>query len=537
MALNYLDFVKSKKNYENNLAQLNEAFDSEKIEHVIDLVTKILKNHIDDNLVALSSFDEMTINGEQYKVKQFLVSSDTNKSCMFTLNWKVDKKSSEIYSVSFFDNTDLLFNGKAEAVATIKTHEVSIINILPLIWDSVNNRDWSFSAEYISKTLKNDSQITEESLKSFLYDTYYFKYRIYENENLELNNILEADNSEAMNQLKAKRDELHKAKTSENKDKELIAKLYQEYSELADAVYKDHAKTTEEVRLSIERRSKVKETTPKSIKNAENELEKEKSEKDPDQVFKEMSKYIELVIKGIQTSVIICGAPGVGKTYRVRKQLKDAGYQEGKNMYTYKGKGTPRALYLTLHDYRKKGDIVVIDDADALVGPKAPEDSINILKAALDSTSDDEGRLVNYGIATKLTDDNGRPVEKKFYYNGGIIVITNYNVGQLDSALRGRSFIQDISFTIEETLEIIKRLMPSIEPDKYSKESKMKAFAFLEELSKDKNYQMNISVRIFCLCAKLFESCAHDDDYSDEDVKSMIKEQMKNQSAEGGKKY
>jgi hypothetical protein len=48
---------------------------------------------------------------------------------------------------------------------------------------------------------------------------------------------------------------------------------------------------------------------------------------------------------------------------------------------------------------------------------------------------------------------------------------------------------------------------------------------------------MNISVRIFCLCAKLFESCAHDDDFNDEDVKSMIKEQMKNQSAEGGKKY
>jgi hypothetical protein len=300
-------------------------------------------------------------------------------------------------------------------------------------------------------------------------------------------------------------------------------------------VYKDHAKTKEEVNLSIERRKKMKEETPNSVKKVENEIVSKK--KDPEQVFKEMSKYIELVIKGIQTSVIICGAPGVGKTYKVRKQLKEAGYKEGENMYTYKGKGTPRALYLTLYNYRKKGDIVVIDDADALVGPKAPEDSINILKAALDSTSDEEGRLVNYGIATKLTDDEGNPVQKKFYYNGGIIVITNYNVGQLDSALRGRSFIQDINFTIEETLGIIKRLMPDIEPDKYSKESKMKAYNFLEELSKDKNYQMNISVRIFCLCAKLFESCSHDDDFNDEDVKSMIIEQMKNQSAEGGKKY
>ncbi len=335
--------------------------------------------------------------------------------------------------------------------------------------------------------------------------------------------------------LKAKRDELDMAKKTDKKDSDLIAQLYREYAEIADAVYKDHAKTKEEVNLSIERRKKMKEETPNSVKKVENEIVSKK--KDPEQVFKEMSKYIELVIKGIQTSVIICGAPGVGKTYKVRKQLKEAGYKEGENMYTYKGKGTPRALYLTLYNYRKKGDIVVIDDADALVGPKAPEDSINILKAALDSTSDEEGRLVNYGIATKLTDDEGNPVQKKFYYNGGIIVITNYNVGQLDSALRGRSFIQDINFTIEETLGIIKRLMPDIEPDKYSKESKMKAYNFLEELSKDKNYQMNISVRIFCLCAKLFESCSHDDDFNDEDVKSMIIEQMKNQSAEGGKKY
>ena len=327
-----------------------------------------------------------------------------------------------------------------------------------------------------------------------------------------------------------------KAKSADVKDKELIDKLYKEYQELIDAVYKDHAQTSEDIKLSIERRKKVKEVKPSSVLNIENEIKKQ-SDKDPEQIFKEMSKYIDMVIKGIQPSVIICGAPGVGKTYRVKQQLKAAGYKEGQNLYTYKGKGTPRALYLSLYNYRRKGDIIVIDDADALVGPKAPEDSINILKAALDSTSDEEGRLVNYGIATKLTDDEGRPIQKKFYYNGGIIVITNYNVGQLDSALRGRSFIQDIDFTIEETLGIIKGLMPTIEPDKYSKESKQKAYKYLEELSKDKQYVMNISVRIFCLCAKLFESCSNDDSFTDDDVKSMIKEQMKNQSAEGGRKY
>lgn len=537
MALNYIDFVRAKNIYESNVKKLNEAFETNKVEHVLDLIESILRRNIDGNLLVMPQFDDVTIADESYRVKQYVVFPDykegsTTKACMFTLNWKVEDKSSEIASVSFFDSLRLLFYGEAESIATINTHEVSIVNILPLIWDSVNNRDFSFSEEYVNSTLKKNAP---EGIKEWFYDAYYAKYILLEGENIEIHNTFESE-TDAMKKLQAKRNELNAAKKADNKDVELIARLYKEYNEILDAIYKDHAKTEEDIKLSIERRKKVKEVTPKTVKDAEKKMESG-SRKDPEQVFKEMSKYVELVIKGVQPSVIICGAPGVGKTYRVRKQLKDAGYKEGENMYTYKGKGTTRALYLTLFNYRKKGDIVVIDDADALVGPKAPEDSINILKAALDSTSDEEGRLVNYGISTKLTDDDGRPVQKKFYYNGGIIVITNYNVGQLDSALRGRSFIQDIDFTIEETLSIIKGLMPDIEPDKYSRESKMKAYAFLEELSQDKNYQMNISVRIFCLCAKLFESCAHDDNYTDEDVKSMIKEQMKNQSAEGGKKY
>lgn len=536
MPLNYIEFIKSKKELESNLVNLNEAFETSKIEHIIELITKVLQNHIYDKVIALKGFINVTIDGEKYKTKQFVVVPNYKKnkgtrSMMFTLNWNISKKSSEIYSISFFEDLKLMLFGEASAIATINTLNVSITAILPLIWESVNNRDFSFSDEFVKYT-------TIDGVKECIYKTDYFNYILIEDfykENID--KLFEAkEKTEARKMLDDKAEELKKAKKSPNKDRHLINQLYQEYTELVNAVYKDHAQTAEDVQLSIERRKQVKEITPKSVKDAEQQVKKA-SEKDPEQVFKEMSKYIELVIKGIQTSVIICGAPGVGKTYRVRKQLKEAGYKEGVNMYTYKGKGTPRALFLTLFNYKKKGDIVVIDDADALVGPKAPEDSINILKAALDSTSDEEGRLVNYGIGTKLVDDDGRPVQKKFYYNGGIIVITNYNVGQLDSALRGRSFIQDISFTIEETLGIIKRLMPDIEPELYSIESKQKAYRFLVELSKDKDYQMNISVRIFCLCAKLFESCAHDDSFDDEDVKSMIKEQMKNQSAEGGKKY
>ena len=65
-----------------------------------------------------------------------------------------------------------------------------------------------------------------------------------------------------------------------------------------------------------------------------------------------------------------------------------------------------------MYNNKEKGKIIVIDDADSLVGPKAPEIVINILKAALDSTADDEGRLVTYKVTGDLKDEDGIVIPK-----------------------------------------------------------------------------------------------------------------------------
>ena len=244
-----------------------------------------------------------------------------------------------------------------------------------------------------------------------------------------------------------------------------------------------------------------------------------------------MEGYIKMVLKGLNPSLILCGAPGVGKTFRVKKQLKEAGYKDGDNLYIIKGKCSPRHLYLALYKYKDKGDILLIDDADSLIGPKAPEDCINILKGALDSTNDAEGRLISYGIAGKITDDDGNELPKRFYYNGSVIIITNYNAGSLDTALRGRSYIQDIHFNVDQVLAIIKKLIPDISPEKLSLSAKEKAYKYLEELAHQKT-EMEISLRTFSICAMLFESM-DDDDLA----KAMIKEQMKLQADRLKNKY
>ena len=122
-----------------------------------------------------------------------------------------------------------------------------------------------------------------------------------------------AGKTEAFQLLNAKKEELHNAKSSPNKDYELIKKLYQEFTELVDAVYKDHAKTAEEVRISIERRSKRKELekeyAPKigndnNIKNLVRD-EIERLGKDADLNHIDVSKVTHMVLLFCDTD--FCG--------------------------------------------------------------------------------------------------------------------------------------------------------------------------------------------------------------------------------------
>lgn len=534
---NFLSFVESKKLSTMHEKAILEAFSKAEIDKVLKLVDTTLANNI-DGILPLEGFVKIESNNDEFMSKQYIVKKPSNAergTCrMFSLNWIMSSEKASIYSIDFFTNLDMLWYGSSHAALSLSTIGVSIATIIPLIANIVNKDVLDISREEITMIEKSKY----DTYESFEYKVGNMKYILLEN--VPYNVIKDAfmlEASEAEDMMLNKRNELSTA-MHERQPVSLVNKLKKEYEEICLAI-NDGARTEQEVKIAISRRKLVKELPTGNFSKDTLEAEKEldKTKKDPEQVFKEMRKYIDLVVKGLQSSVIICGAPGVGKTYRVKKQLKEAGYKEEENMFTFKGKGTPRTLFLALYNYRKKGDIILIDDADALVGPNAPEDSINILKGALDTTSDDEGRLITYGISSKLTDDDGNSVPKKFYYNGSVIIITNYNVGQLDTAIRGRSFIQDISFSINETLSIIKGLMPSIEPDKYSMEAKQKAYDFLELLAIDKTYAMDISVRIFCLCTKLFESAKDDNEFTDEDVRSMIKEQIRNQSMRGGKKY
>ena len=542
--MNFLDFLNKKKT--NTI--LTESFNTKDLDKAHNLMLSIFKKKIDQRTVILFPWYLETLGGREMNSCYFASYIDGSFR-VFSINYKIEDDSANAFSISFFDakaTHDLLFSpkGKAKVTLEIETLGTSVAYLIPLICHIVKNDDYNISQER-AKELGNELLYKGSKNESYIWNYGAAKYRVYENlTNEDVDDIFYLSEgyvqeaTEAQNyrwKKKAERDEAWKKQreTKNPEDRESYIELENEYKDIINAI-RGGATTIKEIKMRLSKGIDVSlETTPEEIQ-AQERLEKEG--KDPKQAFKEMAVYIKTVISGLQPGVIICGAPGVGKTYRIMKQLEAAGYRDGHNMEIIKGKATPRQLYLSLYNYKEKGNILVIDDADALVGPKAPEDCINMLKAALDSTSTEEGRKVSYRVTGTLYDDDGVEIPKTLYYKGGVIVITNYSAGQLDTALRGRTFVQELDFSNEQLLQVIEDMVDSLGGGLISMRSKTKALDYLKELAHS-GADMEISIRTFNTCARLFAVCENDPDMSDEDVESMIKEQMKNQSLRGGQKF
>lgn len=551
--MNFLEFIKSRESITENRQIINEAFQVKDVDKAHKLMLKLFKEKIGKNVIMDPSPIATKVDGRDAISITFIALKDKkNIDMMWNLNYLVDGKSAAVYSIDFF-NADqaeaLLFGtGEASTALTIFTMGQSVAYFMPLIIHVVKNHDFSLGkdkAKDVTKTVfANECRIWHygampfkiyESMKPSTIDTTFHLTQGHHLVDNGLEFVWESEAEEVKKKVRQAEVESWATKGDSEEARRRSLDLDKDYRDICKAI-KGGATTLKDLEIAIGRKIKVAYDVDSSIEDNQKKVTEATKKKDPDQAFKEMQGYVKTVLKGLQPGVVLCGAPGIGKTYRVLQQLKAAGYQHGRNLAIIKGKCTPRQMYLTLYEYQKKGDMILVDDADSLIGPKAPEDVINILKAALDSTSDDEGRLVSYKISGKLVDDEDNPVPKEFYFNGSVIVITNYSVGQIDTAIRSRVFTQSLDFTTEQLLEIIKKLIPAIDPARLSSQSKMKAYDYLLEMSKN-GTEMEISIRSFATCARLFQVCEGDPDFTDDDAKSMIQEQMENAYRRGGKKF
>ena len=546
--MSFLDFVKHKDMMNENVQWMNEAFKASQFGKAKGLLLTLFKKEITKGFVGYLGIYDLKVDGNdcQSSVYYVMDKSHTNVAA-FAINFLQSGESMVPYSVAIFgkDNAEKFLwsrdtNASFKANLEIKMMGASIVYYIPVIANVINSGKFDISSE---EAVKLGRKVYDTKNECVSWDMYFGaqKYHIYEG--ISEDKVIEkyhlnlghkykkvGDTYQWINEteLEDRKKEVY-AKMKANTDPDLGKALYKEYRQILNAI-KGGATSLEDLECSVKKNVSVSSTIAGAAE-AEKKIETAKS--DPKTAFKEMQMYVKMVIKGIQPAVILCGAPGVGKTFRVKQQLKAAGYTMTADN-TVKGKCTPRQLYLTLYNNKGKGDIVLVDDADSLVGPKAPEDCINILKAALDSTADDEGRLVSYKVSGELKDDEGVPVPKSHYNKCGMIVITNYSVGQIDTALRNRAFTQSLDFSTKDLLEIIRDIMPNIESNRLSMTSKAKAMNYLEKLVEE-GKPIEVSCRSFITCARIYENA--EDDEALQLAEKMIAEQMRNSAIRGGKKF
>lgn len=546
--MSFLDFVNKKTLLEESSQWMNEAFKEKDYNKAKKTILSILKKEITIGHVWSLGVSDLKVDGNDCSSVMYIVSDKDGSipKSSFSINFLKSGQSMVPYSVAFFNqiNTASLFFGDSstliKAQLEIKMMGASIVYYIPVIANVINSGKFDISSE---EAVKLGRKVYDTKNECISWDMYFGaqKYHIYEGisedkviEKYHLNlghkykKIGESYQWINETELEDRKKEVY-AQMKTNTDPDLGKALYKEYRQILNAI-KGGATSLKDLKCSVKKNVSVSSTIAGAAE-AEKKIETAKS--DPKTAFKEMQMYVKMVIKGIQPAVILCGAPGIGKTFRVKQQLKAAGYTMTPDN-TVKGKCTPRQLYLTLYNNKGKGDIVLVDDADSLVGPKAPEDCINILKAALDSTADDEGRLVSYKVSGELKDDEGEPVPKSHYNKCGMIVITNYSVGQIDTALRNRAFTQSLDFSTKDLLQIIRDIMPNIESNRLSMTSKAKAMNYLEKLVEE-GKPIEVSCRSFITCARIYENSEEDDDLGL--AEKMIAEQMRNQSLRGGKKW
>lgn len=179
--------------------------------------------------------------------------------------------------------------------------------------------------------------------------------------------------------------------------------------------------------------------------------------------FEIMEQLTNMVIEGDVRSMIMSGAPGIGKSYNLEKRLNAAIDNDEISSFTIlKGKISAIALFAQLFQHKEKGDILVLDDIDVIF---QDETSLNLLKGALDTG---DKRTLSWLTASDWLEDQG--VDQQFDFEGACIFITNMDFDRMIAkgsnlaphfeALISRSIYLDLAIhTNKEILIRIKQVV------------------------------------------------------------------------------
>jgi len=254
------------------------------------------------------------------------------------------------------------------------------------------------------------------------------------------------------------------------------------------------AESEKKAEVRLEDSKPVKEVPSTEVKKAEKTLD-DYDFSDPGTIFEDLKTYVSMVIRGQQPSLLVTGSPGVGKTFLISKQLKEAGLESGKDYIQVKGRSTAAGMFITL--WENNGKIIVFDDCDSVF---QSGDAVNILKGALDSYST---REISWLVGRPLRTAEGEQVPKSFEFTGKIIFISNLPQKKIDDAIKSRSFVLEVALTPLDMIKKMRKDLPNVLPEVpfFMRETALK---FIERISK-KTSDLEINMRTLIKAVKIVD--------------------------------
>jgi hypothetical protein len=170
--------------------------------------------------------------------------------------------------------------------------------------------------------------------------------------------------------------------------------------------------------------------------------------------FAVLSDMTAAAKRGDVRAIIVSGPPGVGKSYGVEAELQKSDLfskiaNRPPRYDVIKGAMSPLGLYIKLHEYKDKGNVVVFDDCDSILFDDL---SLNILKAALDTS---KRRYISWNTDSRVLRDENIP--NKFEFCASAMFISNIKFDNVKSkklkdhldALESRCHYVDLTINTE----------------------------------------------------------------------------------------
>lgn len=206
-----------------------------------------------------------------------------------------------------------------------------------------------------------------------------------------------------------------------------------------------------------------------------------------------LREHTRMLIKGNESSLIVRGSHGLGKSFTVLKELDNAGLKEGVNYLVITGFSTPLKLFETLTKTAtlEQPKLLVFDDVDSLLTSKI---STSLLKAGLwPARGPQEKRIITYNSNSDKMDG---PTSIDF--QGRVLLILN---DQKQEKILGRPIFDrcttfDLSMSNGQLIKYVDEIIPNIKTS-LPVETRRKIWKKIKIFSDNSRFSLRALVRSF----------------------------------------